>query len=116
MYIYNIIKYKHLTKNKIMTLLKKILKENDINIKSIMKMDFIKDIKNNKGEPFIVGGSIRDEFLGKDSKDIDLIIRNIELNKLINILLLSFAVYARLVFEIKLTNNFSVSIILLFSS
>ena len=69
-----------------MTLLKKVLKENDINIKSVMKMDFIKDIKNNKGEPFIVGGSIRDEFLGKDSKDIDLIVRSIELNKLINIL------------------------------
>jgi len=68
-----------------MSILKKILRES-LDFDSIFKMPFISVIKKNGGEVVIVGGSVRDKFLGKDSKDIDLLCRGIDMNKLISIL------------------------------
>jgi len=50
------------------------------------KMDFIQALKNANGEIYLVGGIIRDHFINKESKDIDLLIRNIELEDIKKIL------------------------------
>lgn len=68
-----------------MSILKKILRES-LDFDSIFKMPFISVIKKNGGEVVIVGGSVRDKFLGKDSKDIDLLVRGLDIDKLISIL------------------------------
>lgn len=46
------------------------------------ELPFIKDIISAGGEIFNVGGKVRDELLGRKSKDLDLLIRGISLNDL----------------------------------
>lgn len=43
----------------------------------VLNKDFVRAIEDIGGEVFLVGGCVRDMILGKDPKDIDLIVRNI---------------------------------------
>lgn len=52
----------------------------------LKNLSFYKGLLENNGEVYLVGGCVRDEILGKDIKDIDLIVRQIELEELIKIL------------------------------
>ena len=53
---------------------------------TIQNLPFKAEIEKNGGEIFAVGGSVRDELLGKDSKDLDIVIRGIPEDKLAGIL------------------------------
>ncbi|MEA3273052.1 MAG: HD domain-containing protein [Patescibacteria group bacterium] len=52
------------------------------------ELDFIKNLKeiNDEVGVYLVGGSVRDAILGKDSKDIDLVINRIEPIQLVDVL------------------------------
>lgn len=52
----------------------------------IIKKPFFQDILANEGNIFFIGGAVRDMFLEKKPKDIDLIVQHIEFDKLISIL------------------------------
>jgi tRNA nucleotidyltransferase (CCA-adding enzyme) len=52
----------------------------------ILNSEFLKAIIANKGKPNFVGGAIRDFYLNKKSKDIDVIISGISSENLINLL------------------------------
>jgi tRNA nucleotidyltransferase (CCA-adding enzyme) len=64
---------------------KKIISEN-LTISDIKQLPFKDDIKNIGGKIFSVGGRVRDEFLGKDSKDLDILITGVDFDKLEKIL------------------------------
>ena len=51
-----------------------------------IKLSFTDEIKKNGGNIYVVGGTIRDLYLNKPSKDLDIVITGIELNKLKTIL------------------------------
>ncbi len=55
-------------------------------IKEIFKLDVITNIQLNGGECFCVGGMVRDLFLNKQPKDIDIIVRKLPVKKLIEVL------------------------------
>jgi tRNA nucleotidyltransferase/poly(A) polymerase len=55
-------------------------------ISKLNNNQFICEIINCGGEVYVVGGAVRDSFLGKKNKDIDLVIRLINVKKLIEIL------------------------------
>jgi tRNA nucleotidyltransferase/poly(A) polymerase len=55
------------------------------NLKNI-QLSFLDDIKKIGGGVYLVGGVVRDSFLGKPSKDIDIVITKVEPNKLKTIL------------------------------
>ncbi len=57
-----------------------------MNITKIKELSFIQKLQQSGGEVFVVGGIVRDQFLGKDSKDIDLIVRKLEIHKILEIL------------------------------
>lgn len=44
----------------------------------VKKLPFYNDVVNNKGKIYQVGGAVRDTFLGKESKDLDIVINGIE--------------------------------------
>lgn len=46
-------------------------------ITKIAELPFINDIKNVGGSVYSVGGAVRDSFLGKTSKDLDIVVRGI---------------------------------------
>lgn len=53
--------------------------------KKIKEKKFIKYIIDElNGDPYLVGGVVRDSLLKKENKDIDLVIRNIDIDDLIN--------------------------------
>jgi|688.fasta_scaffold19208_6 tRNA nucleotidyltransferase (CCA-adding enzyme) len=52
----------------------------------ILNSDFFKALLANKGKPHFVGGAIRDFYLNKKSKDIDIIVSGISSEDLINLL------------------------------
>lgn len=56
-------------------------------LKDINNIDGIKALAANGGEIFLVGGIVRDSFLGKESKDIDLIVRLLQIDDIEKILL-----------------------------
>lgn len=58
---------------------------NESNLK-INDLPFVSDIEKAGGEIFMVGGSTRDELLGKESKDLDILIRGISIDKMNSIL------------------------------
>jgi tRNA nucleotidyltransferase (CCA-adding enzyme) len=64
---------------------KKIISEN-LTISDIKQLPFKDEIKNIGGKIFSVGGRVRDEFLGKDSKDLDILITGVDFDKLEKIL------------------------------
>lgn len=68
-----------------MSLKRKIISES-INWEAVLKMPFVDAIKKAAGQVYVVGGSVRDHYLGKDSKDVDLLVRNIPLDKIESIL------------------------------
>ena len=51
-----------------------------------MAIKIAKQVSKNGGRTFLVGGCVRDEILGKETKDIDIEVHNIEIEKLIEIL------------------------------
>jgi len=51
-----------------------------------IELPFTNEIKENGGNIYVVGGTIRDLYLNKPSKDLDIVISGIELNKLKTIL------------------------------
>lgn len=55
-------------------------------LKIINKISFIEDIKQLGGEIYLVGGCVRDYYLGKVSKDIDLVITLIDNETIITVL------------------------------
>lgn len=50
--------------------------------KEIFEQGFIRNIQHNDGEIYLVGGCVRDYFLSKEPKDIDLIVRGIPATEL----------------------------------
>lgn len=52
----------------------------------IAEFQFIKQLQAQGAEVFVVGGIVRDQFLGKDSKDIDLIVRLLDIQKILKTL------------------------------
>lgn len=52
----------------------------------IKDLPFIQDVKSKGGKIYSVGGAIRDAFLNKQSKDLDILITNIEVQDLMDIL------------------------------
>lgn len=59
-----------------MSLKRKIISES-VNWATVLKMPFVDAIKKAAGQVYVVGGSVRDHYLGKDSKDVDLLVRNL---------------------------------------
>ena len=55
-------------------------------IKTVNELPFVQEILDNNGEIFTIGGKIRDELLGKESKDLDILIRGISIDKINSIL------------------------------
>ncbi|MGM9532254.1 CCA tRNA nucleotidyltransferase [Intestinibacter sp.] len=51
-----------------------------------MAVKIAKQVSKNGGRTFLVGGCVRDEILGKEIKDIDIEVHNIEVEKLLEIL------------------------------
>jgi tRNA nucleotidyltransferase/poly(A) polymerase/2'-5' RNA ligase len=65
--------------------LSEIVKEymvNEGNILSLKDLPFKDDIERLGGQIFSVGGAVRDEFLGKDSKDLDILITGVPMDKI----------------------------------
>lgn len=59
---------------------------NEAEIMSLQNLPFRQEIEKLGGEIYAVGGAVRDEFLGKQSKDLDIVIRNIPEEQLVQIL------------------------------
>lgn len=51
-----------------------------------MAIKIAKQVSKNGGQTFLVGGCVRDEILGKEIKDVDIEVHNIEVEKLLEIL------------------------------
>ena len=68
-----------------MSLKRKIISES-VNWATVLKMPFVDAIKKAAGQVYVVGGSVRDHYLGKDSKDVDLLVRNLPLDQIEDIL------------------------------
>jgi len=64
-------------KNKIMT---------EVKLMSLQELPFKQEIQQLGGKIYSVGGAVRDEFLGKESKDLDILITGIPMDKLEQIL------------------------------
>jgi len=72
---------------------KTILSES-INWSSVLKMPFVDTLKKAGGQVYVVGGSVRDHYLGKNSKDIDLLVRRLDFEEIQSLL----AKYGKIVF------------------
>jgi len=59
---------------------------NEGNIMTIQELPFKDDIQKHGGKIYSVGGAVRDEFIGKESKDLDILITGIPMDKLATIL------------------------------
>jgi tRNA nucleotidyltransferase/poly(A) polymerase len=55
---------------------------NENEIMSLNDLPFKHDVENQGGKIYSVGGAVRDKFLGKDSKDLDIIVTGIPFDKL----------------------------------
>jgi tRNA nucleotidyltransferase/poly(A) polymerase len=57
-----------------------------MNLTQIADFQFIKQLQAQGAEVFVVGGIVRDQFLGKESKDIDLIVRLLDIETILTTL------------------------------
>ena len=55
-------------------------------ISNLQELPFRDDVENLGGQIYSVGGAVRDEFLGKESKDLDVLITGVPVDELENIL------------------------------
>ena len=55
---------------------------NEGSIASLQDLPFRNDIERLGGKLYSVGGAVRDEFLGKDSKDLDILITGVPMDKI----------------------------------
>jgi tRNA nucleotidyltransferase/poly(A) polymerase len=55
---------------------------NEVELMSLDDLPFKKEVEQLGGKIFSVGGAVRDKFLGKDSKDLDILITGIPMDKL----------------------------------
>ena len=55
---------------------------NEAELMSLQDLPFKQDVENQGGKIYSVGGAVRDEFLGKESKDLDILITGISLEDL----------------------------------
>jgi len=55
-------------------------------IEKVRGLPFFDSLQVEKAKVYCVGGAVRDHFLGEESKDLDILIANIELDKLITLL------------------------------
>ena len=55
---------------------------NEGKIMSLQDLPFKKEVEQLGGKIFSVGGAVRDEFLGKESKDLDILITGIPMDSL----------------------------------
>lgn len=53
---------------------------------SVKNFQFVKTLSENQGQIYVVGGSVRDTFLKRDIKDLDIIVTKIPMNDLIRLL------------------------------
>lgn len=75
--------------NLVLNTIKEYFNENQLyeEISSLKELPFLSDIKSVGGNIYSVGGAVRDEFLGKESKDLDVLVTGIPLSELEKILL-----------------------------
>jgi len=59
---------------------------NEANIYALSELPFKEEVQQLGGKIYSVGGAVRDEFLGKESKDLDILISGIPMDKLEEIL------------------------------
>jgi len=59
---------------------------NETELMSLQDLPFKEEVEKLGGQIFSVGGAVRDEFLGKESKDLDILITGIPMDKLEQIL------------------------------
>jgi tRNA nucleotidyltransferase/poly(A) polymerase len=85
-YMKNYDKYGSFLESIIKEEINKLIKESTTDIEAIKNHPFIKDIERNGGAVYYVGGFVRDSFLNKESKDIDMLITGIPMDKLEKIL------------------------------
>lgn len=57
-----------------------------VSIMNVKDLPFYQEVVDNGGKIYQVGGAVRDSFLNKESKDLDIVISNIEPSKLENML------------------------------
>ena len=62
------------------------LSETAQKINSILSTDLRSEIKKRNGKVYQIGGAVRDELIGKVSKDLDLLVTGIETDELQSIL------------------------------
>lgn len=55
-------------------------------LEKIKALPFVQDIHDNGGKIYSVGGAVRDHFLGKESKDLDIVVQHIPPTQLMEIL------------------------------
>ncbi|MFW6247141.1 MAG: CCA tRNA nucleotidyltransferase [bacterium] len=55
-------------------------------ISTLQELPFKQEVENLGGKIYSVGGAVRDEFLGKESKDLDVLITGVPSNELVDIL------------------------------
>lgn len=57
-----------------------------LSMNHVSKYGFVRVLRDAGGEVYLVGGSVRDRLLGRSTKDLDLIVRGIPLERLIKVL------------------------------
>ncbi len=77
-----------------------------IKIEDKKTLDYIQKIQDHNGKCYVVGGFVRDVFLGRESKDIDIEVYNIEFDELVKLFGRDAIIYSNFgVFNVLETNT-----------